>query len=133
MGMGRTKKQKEADWEITAGAIVVVLLWLLTDIDRRIVAIASFVLAVLILFRMPTRCCAERSRGGQCEKPTLGVFFSCGEPAHEDRKRDLVRTSAYWSGLARGHYSGRRGRRTIYLASAAATSALFAFAVWIIT
>jgi hypothetical protein len=111
----------------------VVLLWLLADIDRRIVAIASLVLAVLILFRMPTWCCAERSRGGQCEKATLGVFSACGEPAHQDRKRDLVRTSAYWSGLARKEYSGLRGAMALYLATTAAASALFAFAVWIIT
>lgn len=127
--MGRGKKQKEAESAIFAGVVVVGLLWSFSAIDRRLVALASAILAIYCLFRMPTWCCAEGTNGKRCETPTAGVFSACWRPPHQERKRKLIRTRGYWTGLAQAKYSGIRGALSLYLAFAAGVSGVVALIV----
>jgi hypothetical protein len=124
--MGRGKTRKEAKSSIYGGIVAVVVLWIASFnvvIFFPVTAVASVVLAVFILCTMPTSCCAERTRGGPCENNASGVFAACKEKnSHVAKKRALVRTRAYWAGLARGHYSAPHGARAVYLAIAALLS-----------
>jgi hypothetical protein len=134
--MGRGKTRKETKSAIHGGAFAVVLLWIaspLGSIFFPVITIASGALAVFSLCRMPTCCCAERSRGGPCEGSTYGVFASCGEPAHADRKRALVRTRGYWAGLARKQYSGWAGAKAVYLAIFGTLSGVVALIITLAT
>ncbi|SFW71668.1 hypothetical protein [Amycolatopsis australiensis] len=124
--MGRGKKQKEAEGTILAGVVAVCSLWGFNAVDRRLVALASAILAVYCLCRMPAWCCADRTDGGRCEEPTAGVFSACWRPPHQERKRKLIRTRGYWTGLAQARYSGVRGAVSVYLATMATVSALVA-------
>ncbi|WP_284740930.1 hypothetical protein [Amycolatopsis sp. RTGN1] len=127
--MGRGKTRKQAESEIYGGAIAVAALWVaspLSAIFFPVIAVASGLLAGFSLCTMPTWCCAERSRGGPCKGKTRGVFVACEEPSHVDQKGALLRTRAYWIGLARGDYSGSRRARAVYLAGAAILSGLVA-------
>ena len=133
--MGRGKTRKEAESAIYGGTLAVVVLWVASPLGAiffPVIAIASGVLAVYILCTVPAWCCAERSRGGPCQGKTRGVFAACEEPSHVDRKGALIRTRAYWTGLARGDYSGRRGAIALYLASAAVLSGFIALIITLV-
>jgi predicted branched-subunit amino acid permease len=124
MGTKPTKRE-QATTAIMAAAAAVVLGWSFQEIPRGFVTVASGVLAVLCLTKMPTWCCATRVDGGQCRNRTLGIFRGCSQiPQHGQQKSRMVRTKAYWLGLAKGCYSGWRGMTAVGLAIAATLSGL---------
>ena len=130
--MGRGKTRKETRSAIYSLTLFVLLLWIVSPLGPiffPVIAVASGVLTVFSLCRMPMCCSAERSRGGPCEGNTLGVFASCDAPAHASRKRALLRTRAYWAGLARGQYSWPHGAKAVYLAIFGSLSGLVALII----
>ncbi|MBE8516259.1 hypothetical protein ILP97_01800 [Amycolatopsis sp. H6(2020)] len=118
--MGRRKTRKVAKSEIYSGIAAVALLWIASfqiSIFFPITAVASGALAVFTLCTMPTSCSAKGTETDKCRNNASGVFSACGQiNAHVAAKRSLVRTRAYWVGLATRQYSAPDGATAVYIA-----------------
>ena len=128
--MGRRKTRKEAKSAIYSGFLFIILLWIASfqiAIFFPITAIASGALAVFSLCTMPTSCSARGTGTEKCQNNASGVFSACKQiNSHVATKRALVRTRAYWVGLATRQYSAPNGATAVYIAILAILSGFVA-------